>query len=157
MGLRVLEEAITGTTQLESLAQTVQAVAMARYAAIDEELVDSDTGVTAKVAHALGHQASFADTELAAACQMAPRTASSKMSNSIDACTKTPGLLAAAVEESLPFWKVSLVASELVNASPETSHRGLGSTLRHRRDGRTVRRRSRRPDRPHLRRRRPVG
>ncbi|GAB3752772.1 hypothetical protein GCM10027599_13220 [Yimella radicis] len=121
--MRLLEEAITGTTQLGSLAQTVEAIAMARYAAIDEELVDSDTGVTAKVEHPLGHQASFADTDLAAACQMAPRTASSKMSNSIDACTKTPGLLAAAVEGSIPYWKVSLVASELVNASPETSRR----------------------------------
>ena len=120
---RMLEKAVTGSTQLASISQAVQAVAMARYAAIDEELVDSDTGVTAKVEHALGHQASFADTELSAACQMAPRTASTKMSNSIDVCTKTPGLLAAAVEGSIPFWKVSLVASELVNASPETSHR----------------------------------
>ena len=60
-------------------------MAMARYAAIDEELVDSDAGVTAKVEHPLGHQASFADTDLAAAFQMAPRTASSKLSNSIDA------------------------------------------------------------------------
>ncbi|RYG77719.1 HNH endonuclease [Yimella sp. RIT 621] len=120
---RMLEKAVTGSTQLASISQAVQAMAMARYAAIDEELVDSDTGVTAKVEHALGHQASFADTDLAAACQMAPRTASSKMSNSIDVCTKTPGLLAAAVEGSIPYWKVSLVASELVNASPETSHR----------------------------------
>ncbi|RYG77982.1 HNH endonuclease [Yimella sp. RIT 621] len=121
--MRLLEEAIKGSTQLASTSQAVQAMAMARYAAIDEELVDSDTGVTAKVEHPLGHQAPFADTDLAAACQMAPRTASSKMSNSIDACTKTPGLLAAAVEGSIPYWKVSLVASELVNASPETSHR----------------------------------
>ncbi|MCG8655325.1 HNH endonuclease signature motif containing protein [Yimella sp. NH-Cas1] len=120
---RMLEEAVKGSTQLASTSQAVQAMAMARYAAIDEELVNSDTGVTAKVEHPLGHQASFADTDLAAACQMAPRTASSKMSNSIDACTKTPGLLAAAVEGEIPFWKVSLVASELVNASPETSHR----------------------------------
>ncbi|MCG8655791.1 HNH endonuclease signature motif containing protein [Yimella sp. NH-Cas1] len=120
---RMLEKAVTGSTQLASTSQAVQAMAMARYAAIDEELVDSDAGVTAKVEHALGHQASFADTDLAAACQMAPRTASSKMSNSIDACTKTPGLLAAAVEGSIPYWKVSLVASELVSASPETSHR----------------------------------
>ncbi|MCG8654801.1 HNH endonuclease signature motif containing protein [Yimella sp. NH-Cas1] len=121
--MRLLEEAIKGSTQLASTSQAVQAMAMARYAAIDEELVDSDTGVTAKVEHPLGHQASFADTDLAAACQMAPRTASSKMSNSIDACTKTPGLLAAAVEGSIPYWKVSLVASELVSASPETSRR----------------------------------
>ncbi|MCG8654938.1 HNH endonuclease signature motif containing protein [Yimella sp. NH-Cas1] len=120
---RMLEKAVTGSTQLASISQAVQAMAMARYAAIDEELVDSDTGVTAKVEHALGHQASFADTDVAAACQMAPRTASSKMSNSIDACTKTPGLLAAAVEGSVPYWKVSLVASELVSASPETSRR----------------------------------
>ncbi|GAB3755086.1 hypothetical protein GCM10027599_18410 [Yimella radicis] len=120
---RMLEKAVTGSTQLASISQAVQAMAMARYAAIDEELVDSDTGVTAKVEHPLGHQAPFADTDLAAACQMAPRTASSKMSNSIDACTKTPGLLAAAVEGSIPYWKVSLVASELVSASPETSHR----------------------------------
>ncbi|RYG75985.1 HNH endonuclease [Yimella sp. RIT 621] len=121
--MRLLEEAIKGSTQLASTSQAVQAMAMARYAAIDEELVDSDTGVTAKVEYALGHQASFADTDLAAACQMAPRTASSKLSNSIDACTRTPGLLAAAVEGEIPFWKVSLVASELVNASPKTSHR----------------------------------
>ncbi|GAB3747729.1 hypothetical protein GCM10027599_01520 [Yimella radicis] len=121
--MRLLEEAIKGSTQLASTSQAVQAMAMARYAAIDEELVDSDAGVTAKVEHALGHQASFADTDVAVACQMAPRTASSKMSNSIDACTKTPGLLAAAVEGEIPFWKVSLVASELVSASPETSHR----------------------------------
>ena len=120
---RMLEESITQSTHLASTSQAVQAMAMARYAAIDEELVDSDTGVTAKVEHALGHQASFADTDVAAACQMAPRTASTKMSNSIDACTKTPGLLAAAVEGSIPYWKVSLVASELVNASPETSRR----------------------------------
>ena len=89
--MRLLEEAIKGSTQLASTSQAVQAMAMARYAAIDEELVDSDTGVTAKVEHPLGHQASFADTDLAAACQMAPRTASSKMSNSIDACTRHPG------------------------------------------------------------------
>ncbi|GAB3747201.1 hypothetical protein GCM10027599_00080 [Yimella radicis] len=120
---RMLEKAVTGSTQLASISQAVQAMALARYAAIDEELVDSDTGVTAKVEHALGHQASFANTDLAAACQMAPRTASSKLSNSIDACTKTPGLLAAAVEGSIPYWKVSLVASELVSASPETSRR----------------------------------
>ncbi|GAA3685227.1 hypothetical protein FB459_2334 [Yimella lutea] len=121
--MRLLEEAIKGSTQLASTSQAVQAMAMARYAAIDEEPVDADTGVTAKVEHPLGHQAPFADTDLAAACQMNPRTASSKMSNSIDTCTKTPGLLAAAVEGEIPFWKVSLVASELVNASPETSHR----------------------------------
>lgn len=52
---RMLEEAVKGSAQLASTSQAVQAMAIARYAAIDEELVDSDTAVTAKVEHALGH------------------------------------------------------------------------------------------------------
>ncbi len=64
-----LEDAVVAATKVASVAQTVQAITMARYAAIDSELVDSDpstglragNGFAAPVEHPLGHQAPFAD------------------------------------------------------------------------------------------------
>ncbi len=54
---------------------------------------------------------------------MSPRSASTRLSNAVDACTKTPKLLTLAVEADVPFWKVSTVAAELSNASAATAAR----------------------------------
>ncbi|REF30431.1 hypothetical protein [Calidifontibacter indicus] len=95
--LRSLEETIRAAAVTGSVVQGAAAIAMARYAAIDREVIDSDTGFAVPVERPLGHRADFADTDLAAACQLAPRTASTRLSAAVTACTKTPRLVEAAV------------------------------------------------------------
>ena len=119
--LRSLEETIRAAAVTGSVVQAASAIAMARYAAIDREVIDSDTGFAVPVERPIGHQADFADTDLAAACQLAPRTASTRLGAAVTACTKTPRLVEAAVAGGVPFWKVSLVATELADASPNTA------------------------------------
>ncbi|WP_431841951.1 hypothetical protein [Calidifontibacter indicus] len=119
--LRSLEETISAAAVTASVVQAAAAIAMARYAAIDREVIDADTGFCVPVERPIGHQADFADTDLAAACQLAPRTASTRLGAAVTACTKTPRLVEAAVAGEVPFWKVNLVASELTDASPNTA------------------------------------
>ena len=119
--LRSLEETISAAAMTGPVVQAASAIAMARYAAIDREVIDSDTGFAVPVERPIGHQADFADTDLAAACQLAPRTASTRLGAAVTACTKTPRLVEAAVAGGVPFWKVNLVASELTDASPDTA------------------------------------
>ena len=119
--LRSLEETIRAAAVTGSVVQGAAAIAMARYAAIDREVIDSDTGFCVPVERHIGHQADFADTDLAAACQLAPRTASTRLGAAVTACTKTPRLVEAAVAGGVPFWKVNLVASELTDATSTTA------------------------------------
>ena len=119
--LRSLEETIRAAAVTGSVVQGAAAIAMARYAAIDREVIDTDTGFAVPVERPIGHQADFADTDLAAACQLAPRTASTRLGAAVTACTKTPRLVEAAVAGGVPFWKVSLVASELADATTTTA------------------------------------
>ncbi|WP_431841261.1 DUF222 domain-containing protein [Calidifontibacter indicus] len=119
--LRSLEETISAAAVTGSVVQAASAIAMARYAAIDREVIDSDTGFSVPVERPIGHQADFADTDLAAACQLAPRTASTRLGAAVTACTKTPRLVEAAVAGGVPFWKVNLVASELTDATSTTA------------------------------------
>ncbi|WP_431843110.1 hypothetical protein [Calidifontibacter indicus] len=119
--LRSLEETISAAAVTASVVQGAAAIAMARYAAIDREVIDSDTGFAVPVERPIGHQADFADTDLAAACQLAPRTASTRLGAAVTACTKTPRLVEAAVAGGVPFWKVNLVASELADATSTTA------------------------------------
>ena len=119
--LRSLEETISAAAMTGSVVQAASAIAMARYAAIDREVIDTDTGFAVPVERPIGHQADFADTDLAAACQLAPRTASTRLGAAVTACTKTPRLVEAAVAGGVPFWKVSLVAAELADATSTTA------------------------------------
>ena len=119
--LRSLEETIHAAAVTGSVVQGAAAIAMARYAAIDREVIDTDTGFAVPVERPIGHQADFADTDLAAACQLAPRTASTRLGAAVTACTKTPRLVEAAVAGGVPFWKVSLVAAELADATSTTA------------------------------------
>ncbi|REF30068.1 HNH endonuclease signature motif containing protein [Calidifontibacter indicus] len=119
--LRSLEETISAAAVTGSVVQGAAAIAMARYAAIDREVIDTDTGFAVPVERPIGHQADFADTDLAAACQLAPRTASTRLGAAVTACTKTPRLVEAAVAGGVPFWKVSLVAAELADATSTTA------------------------------------
>ena len=86
--LRSLEETIRAAAVTGSVVQGAAAIAMARYAAIDREVIDTDTGFCVPVERPIGHQADFADTDLAAACQLAPRTASTRLGAAVTACTK---------------------------------------------------------------------
>ncbi|REF31600.1 HNH endonuclease signature motif containing protein [Calidifontibacter indicus] len=119
--LRSLEETIRAAAVTGSVVQGAAAIAMARYAAIDREVIDTDTGFAVPVERPIGHQADFADTDLAAACQFAPRTASTRLGAAVTACTKAPRLVEAAVAGGVPFWKVSLVAAELADATSTTA------------------------------------
>lgn len=121
--LRALEQAVTAAAEVGSVSQAAQAIAMARYAAVDQEKVDDDTGFAAPVEHSLGHEAEFADVDLGVACGWSPRTASNRLSGALSACTRIPRLLALAVEGQVPFWKVSAVAAEVAAASPATAAR----------------------------------
>lgn len=121
--LRALEQAVTAAAEVGSVSQAAQAMAMARYAAVDQEKVDDDTGFAAPVEHSLGHEAEFADVDLGVACGWSPRTASNRLSGALSACTRTPRLLALAVEGQVPYWKVSAVAAEVAAASPATAAR----------------------------------
>ena len=55
--LRSLEETISAAAVTGSVVQAASAIAMARYAAIDREVIDSDTGFAVPVERPIGHQA----------------------------------------------------------------------------------------------------
>ncbi|NHN57013.1 hypothetical protein G9U51_14680, partial [Calidifontibacter sp. DB0510] len=99
--------------------EATQVVAMARYAAI-EESIDPVTGDTTEVQHPLGHAEEFADTDLGAALNWSPRTASGRLSDAVTAAERTPRLLRMAGHGQVGMAQVRAVGDELLNASPAT-------------------------------------
>ncbi|WP_460468659.1 hypothetical protein [Calidifontibacter terrae] len=63
-----IEDTIQATERALWVGQAVQTYALARYAATDDETVCTDTGLRARVEFPAGHEAAYADQDLAPGC-----------------------------------------------------------------------------------------
>ncbi|MBC9955669.1 HNH endonuclease signature motif containing protein [Yimella sp. cx-51] len=118
-----LEDVIKQAATTATVTQAAQTIALARYSAIDETVIDSDTGYAGFTEHPLGHHAPWADTELAAACQWSTRAAASRLTTAAAITTATPTMLAMSAAGDLELWRAKTVAIETACASAETAAR----------------------------------
>ncbi|NHN54882.1 DUF222 domain-containing protein [Calidifontibacter sp. DB0510] len=115
-------ELVLTTQQVANAAGAAQQIALARFAAVvaDE---DPETGEVRETEHSLGHVEEFAADELAPIMHWTARTAGNRVQDAAAVVTKTPRLLAAAGEGAIDIWRVTAIADELCNASPDTCRR----------------------------------
>jgi hypothetical protein len=109
---------VDGAQQVINAACAVQALRVAQYAAREEE--QDTAGRWVEVEHGLGHVSQFAADAFGPMLAMGPVAASRKVDTSAALAAKLPLTLAAMSTGHLDWWRATIIATELSEASPES-------------------------------------
>ena len=109
---------VDGAQRVINAASAVQAVRVAQYAARQEE--QDATGAWVEVEHGLGHVGEFASDCFGPMLGLGPVAAGRRVQIAADLAAKLPATLAAMSAGELDWWRATIIATELCEASRES-------------------------------------